>query len=121
LIPNNKYDIRICVVGNKAFGLKRLIRKNDFRASGSGNIIYKKQEIDERCVQIAFNINEKIKAQSIAFDFVFDANNNPLIVEISYGFVVKVYDPCEGYWDKDLNWHEEAFNPYGWMVDLVKY
>lgn len=120
-IPNNKYDIRICVVGNKAFGLKRLIRKNDFRASGSGNIIYNKHEIDERCVQIAFNINEKIKAQSIAFDFVFDANNNPLIVEISYGFVVKVYDPCEGYWDKDLNWHEEAFNPYGWMVDLVKY
>jgi len=118
-IPNNKYDIRIIIVADKAFAIKRLTRKNDFRASGSGNIIYKKQEIDARCVQIAFNINKKIKAQSIAFDFVFDASNNPLIVEISYGFVVKIYDPCEGFWDKDLNWHEGAFNPYGWMVDLI--
>ena len=119
-IPNNVFDIRIIIVGDKAFGIKRLVRKNDFRASGSGNIIYKKQAIDERCVQIAFNINDKIKAQSIAFDFVFDANNQPLIIEISYGFMAKVYDPCEGYWDKDLNWHEGSFNPYGWMVELVK-
>jgi len=119
-IPNNVFDIRIIIVGDKAFGIKRLVRKNDFRASGSGNIIYKKQAIDERCVQIAFNINDKIKAQSIAFDFVFDANNQPLIIEISYGFMAKGYDPCEGYWDKDLNWHEGSFNPYGWMVELVK-
>ena len=118
-IPNNVFDIRIIIVGDKAFGIKRLVRKNDFRASGSGNIIYKKQAIDERCVQIAFNINDKIKAQSIAFDFVFDANNQPLIIEISYGFMAKGYDPCEGYWDKDLNWHEGAFNPYGWMVQLL--
>jgi len=118
-IPNNVFDIRIIIVGDKAFVIKLLVRKNDFRASGSGNIIYKKQAIDERCVQIAFNINDKIKAQSIAFDFVFDANNQPLIIEISYGFMAKGYDPCEGYWDKDLNWHEGAFNPYGWMVQLL--
>jgi len=33
--------------------------------------------------------------------------------------MAKGYDPCEGYWDKDLNWHEGAFNPYGWMVQLL--
>jgi len=119
-IPNNKYDIRICVVGNKAFGLKRLIRKDDFRASGSGNIIYNKQEIDERCVQIAFNINEKIKAQSIAFDFVFNEKNNPLILEISYGFDPKSYDICEGYWTQDMQWHKGTFfNFCGWMVEQI--
>ena len=97
-----------------------LERKNDFRASGSGMIVYRKEEIDERCVKIAFEVNEKIKSQSIAFDFVFDADNDPVIVEISYGFIKEVYDPCEGFWNKDLNWHEGPFDPYGWMVELVK-
>ena len=96
-----------------------LERKNDFQASGSGMIVYRKEEIDERCVKIAFEVNEKIKSQSIAFDFVFDAGLNPLILEISYGFVVEGYDPCEGYWDKDLTWQEGSFNPYGWMVDMM--
>lgn len=65
-IPNNKYDIRVCVVGDKAFALKRLCRENDFRASGGGSIVYHKNEIDERCVQIAFEVNEKLQSQSIA-------------------------------------------------------
>lgn len=119
-IPDNKFDIRVIVVGEKAFALKRLVRKNDFRASGSGNILYNKSEIDERCIQISFNVNEKLKCQSIAFDYVFDENNNPLIVEISYGFDVKAYDPCPGYWDSSLKWHEGKFNPQEWMVeDLI--
>lgn len=120
-IPNNSFDIRICVVGNRAFGLKRFTRENDFRASGSGHISYAKCDIDERCVQIAFDIAKKLGTQSIAFDFVFDSNNNPLIVEISYGYAVNAYDSCEGYWTPDLNWHEGThFDFCGWMVeDLI--
>ncbi len=118
-VPNNSFDIRIIVVGDKAFGIKRMNRENDFRASGSGQILYYKSEFDERCVKLAFDVNQKIKAQSIAYDFVFDENNNPIIVEISYAFMASVYDPCTGYWDKKLNWHEAPFNPYGWMVDMM--
>lgn len=119
-IPNNSFDIRVCIVGNKAFALKRMVRKNDFRASGSGNIIYDKDQIDERCVRLAFEINQKLKTQSIAFDFVFDRNNNPLIVEISYGFATKVYDKCEGWWDKEMNWHPGTnFDFCGWMVEDI--
>jgi len=29
------------------------------------------------------------------------------------------YDDCKGFWDRELNWHEGKFNPYGWMVDLM--
>ena len=117
-IPNNNSDIRVVVVGDKAFALKRLTRKGDFRASGSGNIIYRKEEIDERCVKIAFEVNEKLKAQSIAYDFVFDNDNNPLIVEISYGYSVNAYDHCEGYWTVDMQWHAgENFDFCGWMVE----
>lgn len=119
-IPNNSFDIRVVVIGDKAFALKRMTRKGDFRASGGGNFIYDKNQIDERCVKIGFSVNEHIKSQSVAYDFIFDSNNNPLIVEISYGFAMKAYDECEGYWDKELNWYEgEKFDFCGWMVESV--
>ena len=115
-IPENNCDIRIIVIGNRAFGIKRMVRKNDFRASGSGNVVYRKLDISEECVRLAFDLNRKLKTQCIAVDFVFEGNQ-PLIVEISYGFIKQVYDPCEGYWDSNLNWHEGYFNPYGWMIE----
>lgn len=116
-IPNNDSDIRVIVIGNKAFGLKRAVREGDFRASGSGNISYEKDLIDTRCVEIAFEVNKKINSQSIAYDFVFDQNNNPLIVEISFGFAVMAYDDCPGYWTSDIQWHEGKFNPQEWMIE----
>lgn len=120
-IPNNDSDIRVIVIANKAFALKRLVRKGDFRASGSGEILYDKNEIDERCLKIAFETNKSIKAQSIAYDFVFDNNNEPLIIEISYGFSVTPYNECQGYWDSELNWYEEKFNPQVWMLkEIIK-
>src|SRR5690554_4373701 len=93
-IPNNDSDTRIILIDGKAFALKRMVRKGDFRASGSGVFHYEKERFDERCVKIAFEMNKKIKSQSIAYDFVFDQNNNPLIVEISYGFIPSVYWDC---------------------------
>lgn len=118
-IPNNTFDIRVVVVGgSKAFGLKRLVRKNDFRASGSGSIVYDREGIDKRCVRMAFEVAKRLKAQSIALDFVFDPHKRPLIVEISYGYSVKAYYKCEGYWTEDMGWHEgRGFDIEGWMVE----
>ena len=119
-IPNNSFDIRVCLVANHAIAIKRIVRKGDFRASGSGCFVYAKSEIDERCVQIAFEINKRLKTQSIAIDFVFDSKNNPMILEISYGFATNAYDKCEGWWDQQLNWHPgERFDFCGWMVEEV--
>lgn len=120
-MPNNNSDVRIIVIDEKAFGLKRIVRKGDFRASGSGDFKTGKDMIDEECVKIAFTATKKIKSQSAVFDFIYDTNKRPLIVEISYGFTVQPYDSCPGYWDANINWHEGRFNPEGWMVDsLVK-
>jgi len=115
-VPDNDHDIRVIVIGDKAFAIKRMVRKNDFRASGSGNILYDKQLFNEREIQLAFEINDKLKSQCTAMDFVYD-KGQPKIVEISYGFSPEGYDDCPGYWDRDLNWHEGKFNPYVWMVD----
>lgn len=81
-IPNNYSDTRRIVIGDKAFAIKRSVRKGDFRASGSGNINYNPLEIDLKAVKISFDVNKKLKSQSIAFDFVW-LDKHPLIVEIS--------------------------------------
>jgi glutathione synthase/RimK-type ligase-like ATP-grasp enzyme len=118
-IPNNDSDIRIIVIDGKAFGIKRMIRENDFRASGSGFIRYEKEQIDEECVKISFELNKKLKAQCIAYDFVLDENKKPLLIEISYGFANAGYDDCTGYWDESMNWFPGTFNPYGWMIEMM--
>ena len=117
-IPNNDHDIRVVVIGDKAFAIKRMVRKNDFRASGGGGILYDKELFNENDIRLAFEIHQKLKSQCTAMDFVHK-KEEPKIVEISYGFSPEGYDPCPGYWDKDLNWHEGKFDPYGWMVDAM--
>ncbi len=117
-IPNNPYDIRVVVIDEKAFAIKRMVRDNDFRASGSGHIRYNKEELSEECVKVAFDVTKKIKAQCLGFDFVFH-NGKPEIVEMSYGFSPQGYDACEGYWTDDMCWHQEKFNPQGWMINSV--
>lgn len=117
-IPDNSYDTRVIIVGSKAFAITRGVRDGDFRASGSGDIRYDKASINIETIQTSFKINEKIQAQSIAFDYVI-FNGRPLVVEISYGYAIDAYDACEGYWDKDLNWHKGSFNPQNWMMEDV--
>jgi glutathione synthase/RimK-type ligase-like ATP-grasp enzyme len=115
-IPDNDHDIRVIVIGDKAFAIKRMVRQNDFRASGSGSIKYDKCLFDNEIIKLSFALSEKLKMQCVAFDYV-QYKGNPLVVEISYGFSPSGYDLCPGYWDKDLIWHEGKFNPYGWMVE----
>ena len=118
-IEGNASDTRIIVIGGKAFALKRFVRANDFRASGSGDFRYRREEFDERCVRIALDLTIKMAAQCAAYDFVFDANDKPLLLEQSYGFVPEAYDPCPGYWDSELSWHEGRFDAQGWMVEVL--
>ncbi|MCK4886339.1 MAG: hypothetical protein KAS96_03065 [Planctomycetes bacterium] len=109
-IPENKFDTRITVIhGKYAFGFTRNVRKNDFRASGSGSIDYSLDRIDMRCVEIGITVARKLKVQSIAFDFVFDEKQTPLIIEVSYGFDPRAIPKCTGFWDAELNWHQRKF------------
>lgn len=60
------------------------MRENDFRASSSGKFDY--ESIDTIIIQLAFETANKLYVQSVAFDFISNEKNNPLIIEISYGF-----------------------------------
>lgn len=117
-IPDCDHDIRVIVVNDKAFAIKRMVRENDFRASGSGCILYEKKLFDENLIRISFDLAKKLQTQSVAFDFVY-SQGYPLLVEISYGFLKEVYDPCVGYWDSDMKWFPGAFDPCAWMVESL--
>lgn len=102
-IPNNDHDIRIITIGSRAFAIKRMTRKGDFRASGSGQIIYDPEKIPKACIKKAFSISGKLRAQCMTYDFLFQ-EGEPRLVEISYAFSAKAYLPCPGFWHKNLRW-----------------
>ena len=119
-VPDNTSDTRITVVGNRAWGFMRYVRKNDFRASGSGFISYDRDLVDLDCVRIAFRAAEALGSQSMAFDFVRDRDGRHYIVEISFGYVSAAVHNTTGYWDRDLNWHEGHMWPeHAHLEDLI--
>jgi hypothetical protein len=115
-IPGNLSDTRIVVIGSRAFGLKRLVRAGDFRASGSGSIEYDRDGIALSCVASAFEVSKRLGSQCLAYDYIF-RDEEPLLTEISYAFIQKAYDQCPGYWDEDLVWHEGRFHAECFMIE----
>lgn len=105
-MPNNHFDTRVTIIGNRAFAFARENRPGDFRASGSGRIVYEPDKIDPRCLQTAFQVAQRLCTQSLAFDFLFDPKGMPVIGEISYCYMAGAVHDCAGHWDDQLNWHE---------------
>lgn len=119
-IPSNQFDTRITIIGNRAFGFTRNVRKDDFRASGSGSIDYDQRRINPKCIQIAFDVARKIGTQSLAFDFVIGLDGEPKITEVSYCYMAEAVYSCPGRWDAQLNWHEGHMWPQdAILIDLL--
>jgi len=119
-LPGNDLDTRITVIGDRAFSFRRMVRRNDFRASGSGMIDYDTGKIDIRCVETAFRVSKKLGFQSMAYDFLFTEDREPQFCEISYTYLSVAIQKCPGYWDPELNWHDGHFWPeYLHLVDAL--
>lgn len=121
-IPNKGYDLKIVIVGDKAFFLARSIRDGDFRASGGGRGSYDKKLVPENVIKSAFEVSEKLKFQCMGYDYVVNENTNEgKIIEMSYGFSHVHLQGANGYWDRDFVWHEETKNiPYEIIDNLLK-
>lgn len=118
-VPNNDSDIRIVIIGDRAFAIKRMVRDGDFRASGSGSLVYEETQIPVECVRVAFDVTASLQSQCCAFDFVI-LDEAWFIVEISYAFSADAYRKCPGYWDSSLNWHATPVTPERFMLqDLL--
>ena len=119
-IPDNAYDIRVTIIGKRAFGFIRHNRENDFRASGSGSIEYDSSKIPEEAIKTGFRISEKMKFQSMAYDFLID-DGKCIVNEMSYGYVDKAVYDCTGHWDIDMQWHEGNMWPEeAHVVDYIE-
>lgn len=105
-IPSNTFDHRLIVIGRRCFCIQRGVRKGDFRASGSGILTYNPDLFPEKTIRVAFQIANLLKTQTIALDFIYSEKDNPLVVEISYGFPSGTFaENCPGYYDDNLIWH----------------
>ena len=116
-LDGNDFDTRITVIGNRAFGLRRFNRPNDFRASGSGSLSTDPELIDEACVDIAFEMSRRGGFQSMAYDFLHK-DSRPVISEISYTFLDRAVRECPGQWDGHLKWTEGQMWPEEAQVEL---
>src|SRR5690554_2438580 len=119
-IENDGFDIRTTVMNNRAIAFKRLTRRNDFRASGSGDVIFEYENLDKEYISLAFSIAKKLNSRSVAMDFVKSKTGEIKLIEISYGFTADGYEEAfAGYWDSKINWNEEQFNPQEWMLEVL--
>jgi|SRR5690554_1028159 len=119
-LPDNGWDTRVYVIGERAFAARRFTRPNDFRASGSGIVDETYKNIDKEFIKIALRIVKDLKFQAMAFDFLYDSEKKPMICEISYTMPDDPVYQMEGFWDSNLNFHEGHFWPqYFHLVDLL--
>jgi glutathione synthase/RimK-type ligase-like ATP-grasp enzyme len=120
-IPDNQFDTRVTIIGNRAFAYTRNVRPGDFRASGSGDIVYDVQRIHPQCIPIAFEVTRQVGSQSMAFDFVLAANQQPMLVEVSYCYIPELVYQCTGHWDDQLKWHKGHLWPQdAILIDLLE-
>lgn len=119
-LPNNAYDTRVTVIGNRAFAFRRFNRDNDFRSSGSGKIDYDVSAIDLKFIEVAFEISKKFNFQTMAYDFLYGLDGQIKFCEMSYAYVDYAVFHCPGYWDNHFNWHEGNFWPqYFHLMDAL--
>jgi len=116
-LPGNEFDTRVTVIGNRAFGFRRMNRPGDFRASGSGRIDFDPTKIDREIVRLAFAARRKLDSQSLAIDGMY-RDGKPVIVEISYYYEGWAVAQCPGHWELDddpaasgLKWVEGQLEP----------
>jgi glutathione synthase/RimK-type ligase-like ATP-grasp enzyme len=110
-VPNDGYDIKIVVVGNKLSYFGRKARYNDYRASGGGLLFYDKSVVTPDIIKTAYEISGKLGFQCMGYDYVIDTRTKECkIVEVSFGFAHNFVLQAGGYWDRSGIWHEEPLN-----------
>lgn len=110
-IPNDGYDMKVVVVGDKCSFLVRPIRSHDFRASGGGEVFFDKKYFNKQIIESAFQVSDALGCQCMGYDYVVNKDTNEgVIVEMSYGFSHQAIMASGGYYDREFNWHDEPLD-----------
>ncbi len=102
LIPGLDKDWKILIFGNKFYVLERSVRKNDFRASGSGIFKFNK-EIPDGLLSFAKRFFETLNTPFLALDVAFNGSSFFLIEYqmLHFGTVTLVNSPFYFEYSKD--------------------
>jgi len=110
-IPNDGYDLKVVVIGDKVSGFARNTRKGEFRASGGGDIVYDMSLVTKQVRDTAFYASDSLGFQCMGFDYVVNKETKQgYIVEMSFGFSKDALMQVGGYWDRVGEWHDEPLN-----------
>ena len=93
----NDGDVRVTVLGDRAFVFKRRNRPGDFRASGSGQIEYIDPRNHKLEINLAFSLTDYLQASFLAVDMIQDNQQRPIVVEYCPGFVLGLIAGCDGF------------------------
>lgn len=101
-IADLKGDIKIVIYGNRYYTLDRKVRKNDFRASGSG-ILDVDTDMNKKILNYASLLLERFDAPYASFDII-DDNGSLDIVEFQFvTFGTMAYFDSKTYYIKENN------------------
>ncbi|MBN2799006.1 MAG: hypothetical protein JXX28_07645 [Deltaproteobacteria bacterium] len=98
-VPGNTHDTRVNIIGRRAFAFTRGNRPGDFRASGSGELRY--TDVPRKFIDVGYRVASALQTQSLAIDFLEGADGQPLIGEISYGYLASAVYDAPGHWEGD--------------------
>lgn len=79
-IPNLEFDWKVLVFGKSVFVLKRYVRDNDFRASGSGKFDYECSPSDE-LIKFAEKTRNQLDTPFVSLDIAESSNSEFSVIE----------------------------------------
>lgn len=108
-VPNLSNDFKVLIFGNRYYGLKRLIRKDDFRASGSGLFEYVKPPVE--VLNFAKSAFDKLNNPYASLD-IAQSSDNCYLIEFqgtNFGPLALLNSPNRSVYS-DNGWIEEKNN-----------
>lgn len=104
-VPDLECDWKVLVFGDKYYALRRNVRKNDFRASGSG--IFAFDMPDYRVLDYAKEIYEKMDVPFLSLDLCIDSSGHVYVIEfqgVHFGPYTLINSPH--YFKKEEAWEK---------------
>lgn len=96
-LPDNQFDTRVTIIGERAMAFRRFNREGDFRASGSGRIDFNQEAIDPKAIELAFSVTKRLKMPVAAVDIMMK-NSETIVCEYNLSFATWAIKECPGYW-----------------------
>lgn len=103
-IPNEGFDLKVVVLGDKVSFIARKVRKNDFRASGGGDLFYDRDLITPEVLDLCRRTSLALGFTCMGYDLVVSKAGHPMIIEMSFGFSHHAILEAGGYFNQDNDW-----------------